>query len=1460
MKKLRQITSLFIALIMVFSSLPFNNHQVKAERQNLASNKTVTVDSIEAGTSFTGDKLTDNNLKSRWASQVDKSPNWAYIDLGEEKEFETIRLFWETRKAVNYKIQIANKLSDPMKDEDWQDVYKKDSRPSELTEYINLDKKYKAKYIRLLIEKIDPKDPDNSLVWNNISLYEIEVFNERLNKEDFQDLGVVQPTENDKKLKVVIKDSKDYKAKYNGADYKQIIDDELNIYKPIVDTKVKVNFKKVSNSGDISFEEHEVLVPGKYKVTDEDNKAPNVVPEIKEWKGYTGQIALSEIKEIVVSENEFKDQALELQKDFKEIFGRELPIVNSSQTNKGSIQFIKAEEDSGLGEEGYLLEAKDGKISVAALDKKGAYWSTRTILQSLKTDKHIPNGIARDYPLYKVRSFMLDVGRKPFSLDFLKDTLKQMAWYKMNDFHVHLNDNLIFLEKVKDPMQAYSGFRLESDIKKGGLNQADLTSKDTYYTKDEFREFIKESRKLGVEIVPEIDVPAHSLAFTKVRPDLRSSTKGRGNDQLNLKEKYDESISFVKEVFNEYMTGDNPVFDKDTTVHVGADEYTRGNEELRRFTDDMLKFVRASGRDVRVWGSLSHAKGKTPVEGKGNQINLWSKDYANMMEMYEYGFDLITFSDSDYYIVPNAGYYFDYLNQKHIYDKPINVIGKNKIPNGDPQMIGGGFAVWNDMIDIFDTGVSEYDVYDRINQAIPYMASSLWGKKDRTFEESKNIVSKLGDAPRTDFHYKNDTAEDGSILHENFNDSKLELVNSKIKEVDGKKALALESENSYAKTGLKTIGLGNTLRVKVKRTDASERPQVLFESPYGKIMAVQDKTGKVGLSRELFDYSFNYKLPINEWVELKFVNRLNEIDLYVNGELVDTLGDGDRTGYENKKMLATNMFPVEKIGSETDSFVGFIDDLRVGNTKDFNSTMKLDYLVEKAAKILQITENEKLSELVNKANDLFAKYEADKDAIEDLYKDIEEELEKLKYEKADYSRVDGYLKLAETDLSQYTDESIKALEMTIARIRRDLPITSQDTVDGYEQALIQALENLVAKDLSNPNEIPRQDLQAKASSEENRTTGDANANAVLDDDMNSWWHSNYSSGQEVEKPHWIELSRKDGESFKTNGISYTPRKNAHNGTLLKYKIQISDDGENYKDIAEGELAQDDSVKEINFNTVETKKVRIVFLESVAGFGSAAEIRLKDGDVKNSYEELEKYIAEAKELLKENFSKESKENLEKEVKKAEEFIANKGSDFIEYGQIKLSLKKAILDLRFDERSEAEEPEVPGETDKEEPETPEETDKEVETPKETEKEVETPKETEKEVETPKETEKEVETPKETEKEVETPKETEKKVETPKETEKEVDTSKETEKEEPETPKETEKENSESSEETDKEKPTQPGETGKPGNTETPQNPTKPSKGPKTNDAGIAMMSVMLLASVGAYVLSSRKKENQ
>ena len=1246
--------------------------------ENLALRKTAVASSQEAD-SVRAANATDGNTKdrnSRWGSNVGAAPHWIYVDLGSEQNVQSFRIFWETRKATNYKIQIAGADAKNLdQDAAWKDVQAFTQRPDALKQLVVLDQPQKARYVRLLVNAFDAKDPDSDGNWNSISIYELEVYNGKFVEETEPEIGVVVPETIESgttKLQLTLPKVKGYTAAYNGTDYEQIVDTNLTLYQPLVDTDVVVSVKLTSktNPNDYEFMEKTVTIPGKFKAAQGDNPAPAVMPELREWKGATGTFTPTETSRIVIKDKALLDVANAFKADYKDITGRDITVVEAAEANAGDF-FLALTTDKSLGlkEEGYLMEVTD-KVSVTAEDARGAFWSTRTILQSLKSTQNIACGTARDYPLYSVRGFILDVGRKTFTMDWLRECVKQMSWYKMNDFQVHLNDNLIPLEYYTnnglDVFDAYSAFRLESDIKEGGnggKNKADLTAKDVFYTKDEFRDFIKESRVYGVDIVPEIDVPAHSLALTKVRPDLRHGTNGRQNDHLALATKYDECIQFVKGIFNEYMGKDlkNPVFDKDTIVHIGADEYTANAEAYRKFADEMLGYVQDSGRTPRIWGSLSSIKGNTNVRAEGVQMNLWNFGWANMDKMYEQGFDLINCNDGNYYIVPNAGYYYDYLNKGTLYNLPINEIGGVHIPAGDKQMLGGAFAVWNDMTDYLENGISEYDVFDRIDDEMALFSSKLWGKHERTLDQANAEYKKLGAAPSTNFGYETTKTEDGKIAHYAMDDMKdssglghdLENgKNAKIAEVDGRKALKLNGDASFVNTkDLTTVGLGNDLRVKVKRTSADNKEQVLFESAYGSIKAVQKGTGNVGFTRENHDYSFNYTLPVNEWVELEFKNEQNKTYLYVNGELRDVLGDGERV--ESRPLLATEMFPIDKIGSAKNAFIGYVDDVRLGTKADFNSTMALDHAVVTASKVAG--ENADLAAMLKEAEGIFKQYAPEKAAIDALTARIQEVINNTEFAKADYSRVDAYLEQIPADLSHFTEQSVARLNYVKSQIRRDLPKSMQSTVDGYEKSLREAINGL---EVINSNNVNYVDVtHAKASSAQDNGSA---AEKAIDGNLDTMWHSKWSI---TTMPHWIELIMDKPTAI--NGLTYVPRKSGPNGVATKYEILVSNTGEEgtYTKIKEGTLKNNNQAKEITFDRVETKHVRFVILEAPNNNGSAAEIKLHAADVAPNMDGLNAAIADAKSVKNTDnkYTPETWKALQDVIKSAEELAANTSAD-------------------------------------------------------------------------------------------------------------------------------------------------------------------------------------------------------
>ena len=1288
------------------------SQQAQDPAANVALKMTGVSDSKEA------DTLGPNNLfdgkvdkrESRWSSAsasesaCPTTPHWVYVNLGQTRDVKTVRLFWEQRKAKGYKIQLAQDGADLNQESSWVDAYTNNDHPVAKTETITLgDTAKQARYVRLYINGSTYSDPDGGTAWGTVSLYEMEVYGGEPATSMGDMLsgitvnGEIDPAKNFTD-QITLPKHEGYQVTYNGTDYEQVIDADGTIYQPIVDTKVKASFKVVDEKTKAySFREVEVTVPGSMKGSEQGEAAPIILPELREWKGGTGRFTA--FARVTYKDASLKEMAEQFASDYRALTGRGIEVAKADAAQAGDVFFtLGADKKRGLKEEGYLIEATADKITVSAEAVAGANWGSKTILQSVKQTGDFPCGTARDYPLHKVRGFILDVGRKTFTIEWLRQLTAQMAWYKMNDLQIHLNDNLIPLEQLKDPMQAYSAFRLESDVKAGeGKNQADLTAKDVWYTKKDFKAYIEHSRALGVNIIPEIDTPAHSLALTKVRPDLRHGTTGRATDHLDLKNQYNESLDFVQGIFDEYVQGgDAAVFADADVIHIGADEYNADGNAYRRFVNDMFKYAEDNGKTARVWGSLSEIKGDVAVKGvsetgKRRQMNLWNPGWADMKSMYDLGFELIDCQDGVFYIVPNAGYYYDYLNQNSCYNDKVNEISGFEIPAGDPQISGGAFAVWNDMCDFQENGMSEYDIYRRIDGALGLFAANTWGKTGAVdLAAAQERVKQLGDAPSTNFGYEQKANQQGSIAHltmDSLDDASGQkhalgkMENAELESVDGRQALHLNGGKSFAKVdGIETAGLGNSLRVKVKRTDNSKNAQVLFESPYGKIMAVQEKTGKVGITRENRAYSFNYALPANQWVELEFKNEFEKTHLYVDGKLVDTIGTNTRA-----QIKATCMLPVGTVGSESgNAFAGYVDDIRLGTAKDFNSTMPLDHAVVKAnllaSKNSAIKGDAEPQGMLSQAAEIFRQYDPSADAIADLAAKIEAKLDAAGYKKADYGRIDAYLAIIPADLSEYEDAGARAVAIARDSIVRNMSASQQDVVDNYEKSLISALDELKLKPVADLSMVDPALLKATADCE----NGDGKAASALDGNTGSIWHSRYSPDK-CTGQHHITLSSE--QPLGVDGIVYTPRQTGTNGDLKKYEVHVSADGKTFKKVADGtikDLTRDPYL--ISFERQDNvRAVKLVYVEGEGGFASAAELRLHDANAVADTAALKAQIAAA-EAVKQGegvavFSSQTYDALTSKIAEAKA-LAQGSPTINDANAMRLSLMEAILNLRLE----------------------------------------------------------------------------------------------------------------------------------------------------------------------------------
>lgn len=935
-----------------WQSVSLYEFKVLGEAENLSKGAIVKADGHETD-DFTEAKAIDGDDTTRWASPVALGEHWISLDYGKEISIQSFKIHWERTNATKYRLE---KSSDGT---NWESVVSFEKKPDSYQQIINLDEPINTQHVRLFIEEFDPKgapENGNEVTWDTVGIYEFETYAGKLeepeNTQDPQEIAdnleIPELIEGDSKKFTMPEVPEGFEISFVGADYEQILDRDLTVYQPLVTQQIKMNFNVKAAGKDgkaIDSKEYTMTVTGKYEQEEGDNAKPAVIPELAEWKGAKGgEFAVKDGSRIVVANKDkaaLQRAATEFQKDYKDILGKDLQIVYADSANAGDFFFTLVEAGTGLKEEGYNLKIDDS-VTVEAETSTGAYWATRSILQILKqTDGTIAKGEARDYPKYEVRGFMLDVARRPFSKKIVDEVAKTMSWYKMNDLQLHLNDNYIFLEEYtkagEDPMTAYEGFRLESNIKAdGNLNKVDLTSDDIYWTKDEMRSMIQDYREIGMNVVPEFDTPAHSLSFTKVRPDLRFGTSGRENDHFNLHDKYSDSLEFVTGLWDEYLKGDNPVFDQGTTVNVGTDEYDgRYAEQFRQFTDDLLAHVQENGNQVRLWGSLSMRKGNTPVRSEDVQMNIWNDGWANPKEMYKEGYDLIDMNDGTVYIVPAAGYYGDYLNKQHLYSNydPAKRMG---VPVGSEQTLGGAYAIWNDMVDKKANGLSEMEIYDRFNDAAPFYASSLWGDEEKTYAEATEVSEAVGEAPRTNAYDKVDSKGDTIVSYdfdEGLNDESgngydaKDAVNAKVED----KAFVLNGKESYVSTPLDRVGPGKELSFDITMKKPGMPGEILFEADaeYGTYDIRIMEDGTLGFTREGYDYSFGYKLPVNQKVSLTIRTDGDVTSLIADGKKYSATGsytyEGDLKASNISR--ASLSLPTERIGSKTNAVNAVIDNI-----------------------------------------------------------------------------------------------------------------------------------------------------------------------------------------------------------------------------------------------------------------------------------------------------------------------------------------------------------------------------------------------------------------------------------------------------------------------------------------------------------------------------------------------------
>ena len=877
----------------------------------------------ETGTSFTADKAVDGDNNTRWATDRDVPKPTFELTLPKTTLIKHVEIDWDRRlrngqndpNIKSWSLYYAGQEDVGANGEkQWKLAHTKTGDPV-LDEKVDLAESIKAKYLKLEVNDYQA----GTMGWRNVGIQEIRAYSNVPDHSKVTDIRQVNQLDVAEDGKSLVLPNLPGQVSLIGSNKQGVIDLQNRIYQPLTDQRVKVMVQQIKDSHTFT-KEFEVVIKGLHQDEGVGVK-PKVAPAVQQWYGKEGQSSITSDTVLATGNSGFDQAATFYQSD---LASRGLELATGDKQAQKRIEFKKV-ENKGYGKEGYGITIQNNVITIEAATNTGAFYATRTLLQMGETD--LQNGEIRDFPSFSHRGFMLDTGRKFIPYDTLVDIMLNMAYYKMNDLQLHLNDNYIFLkehlagknlskeEELKYVLEhAKTGFRVETDIV--GKNGQKLTS-DEHYTKEEMQNLIKLAKALHINLVPEIDTPGHALSFVKVRPDLMyqgslSDYAGKHNVErvamLDLDNKYEETLKFVKSVYDKLLDGPDAPLHGVSTVHIGTDEYYGSRESYRRYVNDLIKYIKGKGYTPRIWGSLSAKRGNTPVDWNGVEVDIWSISWQRPNEAIAQGAKIINITDVPTYSVPSGSNsqaaYGDYANYERQYNSwtpnDFRTGGGPLLPASHPSILGGGHAVWNDNIDLHETGLTSYDIFKRFFKSMQTTAERTWGSDRAAATFAERTLPTSPYAPQSN-------PEKAIASEELFN-----ITPDKVKEYATKKVTATENGLAFEKDssieGLPgDVGPSHVLKFDVTITGDGEQT---FSTSGDNRIYLADKDGYLAYQFEQFHIQFKKKLEKNKRYQVSIVTKPQSTEVYVDGEKIERIADPAHPRLAHTSLV----LPLESIG------------------------------------------------------------------------------------------------------------------------------------------------------------------------------------------------------------------------------------------------------------------------------------------------------------------------------------------------------------------------------------------------------------------------------------------------------------------------------------------------------------------------------------------------------------------
>lgn len=498
---------------------------------------------------------------------------------------------------------------------------------------------------------------------------------------------------------------------------------------------------------------------------------PMLIPQpVSETMGTGNFILPTEVTIITDANTDVKRIAGQLSDRITTTTGHKVTITEGASISTGAILLSLTPADKSIQKEGYRLKVTSESISLVAAEPAGIFYGVQTLYQlfpkeiaGMALNKtatwKLPAITIEDHPRFGWRGLMLDVSRHFFTVQQVKEFIDDMVKYKFNLLHWHLTDDQGWRIEIKSlpKLTEVGAWRVEKTGTFGRFSRPEKDEPRTYggfYTQDDIRDIVKYASDRFVNILPEIDVPGHSLAAVASYPELSCTP---GEYAVNSGEQFmiwpgggqhfyglldnticpanEKSYEFMDKVFTEVAQ----LFPFEY-IHMGGDETARNfweksdaikglmkKENLKNldevqsyFVKRMEKIIRSKGKKMIGWDEILQG-GLAP-----NAAVMSWRGMKGGIEAAKLGREVV--------MSPTDFAYIDYMQGDAIMEPPVYASLRLKkayqfepIPEGvNPALIKGGQAnLWTEQI--YNTRHAQYMVWPRAFA----IAEALWSPKEK---------------------------------------------------------------------------------------------------------------------------------------------------------------------------------------------------------------------------------------------------------------------------------------------------------------------------------------------------------------------------------------------------------------------------------------------------------------------------------------------------------------------------------------------------------------------------------------------------------------------------------------------------------------------------------------------------------------------------------------------------------